>query len=132
MIQNKEKFNLDLYKKQKIASLRGMEIKVTSTICRTIEKCDSIDAVDDYFRRVIDKVFKENARKNKGKGADRRRKKNKPKSKLSKGYCEKKYLLLKDFGINVTPEIQAKMESLNNEIAIDIYCKSLINKKLER
>lgn len=38
--------------------------------------------------------------------------------------------MLKDFRVNITPEIEAEIDSRDNEISIDNYCNELIENRL--
>lgn len=47
-----------------------------------------------------------------------------------KQYKKQKRKLLKDFLIHLTSEEKAYMESLENEIQVDQYCRKLLKEKL--
>ena len=40
--------------------------------------------------------------------------------------------MLKDFCINVTPEIEAEIDRRNNKISIENYCNELIENRLNK
>lgn len=47
-------------------------------------------------------------------------------------YRRKMKSMLKDFRINVTPEIEAEIDSRDSEINIENYCNELIENRLNK
>ena len=47
-------------------------------------------------------------------------------------YRRKMKSVLKDFRINVTPEIEAEIDSRDSEISIENYCNELIENRLNK
>ena len=47
-------------------------------------------------------------------------------------YRRKMKSMLKDFRINVTPEIEAEIDSRDSEISIENYCNELIENRLNK